>query len=837
MSATAHARLNVDPIQLGQFVDVMFRYADEGTFASLRTFYELKEAPPIDICGVQINGNAEAFERLVVGRANLAANYAQPSVFCPPLATFTNRKRAREVDLANGLVLSLELDKHAERSRQRLELLFGRATVVVASGGEWIDPETGEVQAKLHLHWRLSEPTRTPEDHARLKEARTRATRLVGGDVSNKPIVHPLRWPGSWHRKAEPKLCRIVALNPDAELELQDALEALIDATPEFSARTGASQGAYDPDDDRETSELVRRIVTGDEYHSALRDLSWRFLKAEMKPAQVVITLRGLMDASTGPRDDRWQARRDQIPMLVRTAEEKIGAEETTNVRSWPDPSPLPEGRPSVAAFDMMMLPQRLQPWVADLCDRLQIPPDFPSAALLIMAGALIGRQVGIRPKRHDTWTVIPNLFGMLIGGPGLLKTPAQREAIATIYALEDVARANHQEAMREYDAKAKVHGIAAKLADKEMEKKLRDGKTAKDDLIRQLVEGEETPGEPARKRYLTNDPSIEKLGELLRDNPAGVLLFRDELMGLLRGMERDGHQQDRAFFLEAWDGGGRFTYDRITRGTVEIDSACVSILGAVCPGPLSAWIAGCAASGNGDDGMLQRFQITVWPDNPGDFVNVDRVPDPDAEEKRREAIEPLAEVGSKITTPESVKLGRGGETALSTRIVRFDPEAQALFDAWRTRLERRLRTADMIPAWESYLGKHRSLLPTIALICHLIEGHRGNVGAAAWMRAEAWGEYLESHARRLYDAFLRPHATSAQALGAKILTGALASPFHLRDVYRPQWASLTTIDEAALAVEALIDAGWLAAEEVRGPVGRPTVCYHINPKCKGLAK
>ena len=39
--------------------------------------------------------------------------------------------------------------------------------------------------------------------------------------------MHPIRWPGSVHRKGEPKLARIVELNEDAEIDLGDALEAL----------------------------------------------------------------------------------------------------------------------------------------------------------------------------------------------------------------------------------------------------------------------------------------------------------------------------------------------------------------------------------------------------------------------------------------------------------------------------------------------------------------------------------------------------------------------------------------------------------------------------------
>jgi hypothetical protein len=317
--------LPVDRDQLGAFVNAMFRHADEGTFASARTFLELEEGPPVEIRAFKLNCDPTALTKAMISCGQRAADHEKPCVFAPPVATFSSPKKAREIDLACGLALSVELDRDPERSRKRLEFLIGPATAVVASGGEWTNPETGEVQPKLHVHWRLAEPTRDPEAHARLKQARIIATGLVGGDCTNVPAVHPIRWPGSWHRKGEPKLCRIVDLKPEAEIDLHSALAALLDVQPEFRG-TGDGQRAGDPGEDRETAELVRRVTTGEEYHAALRDLAWRYLKARMQAAQVVITLRGFMDASTGPHDDRWQKRRDQIPMLVRTAEEKIGA-------------------------------------------------------------------------------------------------------------------------------------------------------------------------------------------------------------------------------------------------------------------------------------------------------------------------------------------------------------------------------------------------------------------------------------------------------------------------------------------------------------------------------
>ena len=507
----------------------------------------------------------------------------------------------------------------------------------------------------------------------------------------------------------------------------------------------------------------------------------------------------------------------------------------------WGIPEELPEGRPAVAAFDLALLPTQLQPWVDDLCERMQIPPDFPAVTLMVEAGAIIGRQVGIRPKRFDDWLVIPNLFGMTVGRPGLLKTPALREALGAVHELESLARREHAEAMRAYEAALKVEKIEAKVVNQNMEKTLKANPKARDQLIQQLIETGD-PQKPVRRRYLVNDATVEKLGEILRDNPVGVLCYRDELMGFMRGMEREGHEQDRAFYLEAWDGGGRFTYDRIGRGTVDIDACVLGIIGAVCPGPLSSWISSQASSGLGDDGLLQRFQLAIWPDNPGDFVNVDREPNPSARQVQREALSRLSTVGSRvISTMEFVAFGpppREGEDddRMVTRILRFDPDAQDLFDAWRVGLERRLREPDISPAWESHLSKFRSLLPSLALISHLIDGHTGPVGEEAWLRAEAWAEFLETHARRIYDGFLRPHVTPTHALAAKVLAGALPNPFKLKDVYRPQWSGLTTKAEAALAVETLVDAGWLAGEDVIGTIGRPPgAVYHINPKCRDM--
>ena len=131
-----------------------------------------------------------------------------------------------------GVALSVECDSKSSSSLARLSAILGPPTVVAASGGIWTNPDTGEVEPKLHLHWRLNEPTRDKADHERLYTARLRATRIVGADATGVPLVHPFRWPGSWHRKGEPRLARIVSATEN-EIDLADALERLKAALPD----------------------------------------------------------------------------------------------------------------------------------------------------------------------------------------------------------------------------------------------------------------------------------------------------------------------------------------------------------------------------------------------------------------------------------------------------------------------------------------------------------------------------------------------------------------------------------------------------------------------------
>jgi hypothetical protein len=149
-----------DPDQIEKFTDALFRHARPGGFVSLRAFYETDSTKPFRIIPVAIGDSLRLLNDEAVINARLAANHPQGIVFCPPIAAFKDRKGAKESDIAEGLALSVECDEHPNEARERLTGILDLPTVVVASGGIWTDPATGEAHDKLHLHWRLGVPAR-----------------------------------------------------------------------------------------------------------------------------------------------------------------------------------------------------------------------------------------------------------------------------------------------------------------------------------------------------------------------------------------------------------------------------------------------------------------------------------------------------------------------------------------------------------------------------------------------------------------------------------------------------------------------------------------------------
>jgi hypothetical protein len=147
------------------------------------------------------------------------------------------------------------------------------------------------------------------------------------------------------------------------------------------------------------------------------------------------------------------------------------------SVGAWLEPKPLPNGLAPVEPFSSEFMPGALAPWIDDIANRLQCPPDYVAVSALTALGAVIGRRIGIKPQAKTDWVVIPNLWSCFIGQPGMLKSPAMMEALKPLHHLEAEAAKAHAEAVVDHRAalvEFKLHkSVKESVLKEELKKKV----------------------------------------------------------------------------------------------------------------------------------------------------------------------------------------------------------------------------------------------------------------------------------------------------------------------------------------------------------------------------
>jgi hypothetical protein len=497
----------------------------------------------------------------------------------------------------------------------------------------------------------------------------------------------------------------------------------------------------------------------------------------------------------------------------------------------WLEPMALPDPLPSVMAYSSDLLPPSIGAAVDDIADRMQCPPDFPASAMLVALAALVGRRVGIRPKKFDDWLVVPNLWGSVVGRPSLKKSPAIATAEARIRGIEvrEKERMSEDILSSGIDSLLAESRIKARKAD--IAKAMKQGDEIEARKIAEEVHNLSEEGPPVPRRIITSDTSIEKLCDMLDVHKDGMLLWVDELVGWMRSLDREDKAGVRQQFLTLWNGQGKLNIDRVGRGETVCDSPCIGVFGCCTPGGLSDYVSAAVRGGRGADGLIQRLQVTVWPDSSKEYRHVDRWPDSPSKKMLVKVFEDIAD----LEPSEFAQLDEFDDGGI--RWLRFDAEGQAIFDRWHTDLQVRLKESDLPEAFEDHLSKYASMMPSIALVFHLVRGDRGPVTAYAASLAIRWADYLESHANRVYSIATAPERQAALPLLKRLLDWPEGKPIRVRTIREHGWAHLSESESIERALDLLIECGWVREVDAKPSTGRPTTEFILHPQARKFLK
>jgi putative DNA primase/helicase len=451
------------------------------------------------------------------------------------------------------------------------------------------------------------------------------------------------------------------------------------------------------------------------------------------------------------------------------------------------------------------------------MAERMQVPMDYPAAAMILCLAGAVNRRADIQPKANDTgWVVVPNLWGGIIAPPGFMKSPVIQSVIRPLNAIQAKLRLTHEQALENYRLEKEKFELQLSGWREKYKMSFKSGSE-------EPQRPDNVPEEPKLGRLIVNDSTSEALHQIMSENPAGVFLIRDELTGWWNTLDRPGREGDRAFFLQAWNGNTSHTIDRIGRGTIHVEACCLSMLGGIQPARIRRYLVDAVEAGPGNDGLTQRFQVLVWPDTESTWTYVDRPPDAEAEEQAARVFRTLLALDPQ-----------------NPMRLRFTPEAQELFAEWSRELEEKVRGEEVHPALISHLSKYRSLMPSLGLLFQVASWAAGNADNDAVTleharMAASWCDYLESHARRIYSCIVTPQLRAARELADKIKKRKLGANgyFSCRDVYLKGWSGLDTPESVKLAAEVLEDAHWVRDNSAgSGPQGgRPSNLYAVNPR------
>ena len=489
----------------------------------------------------------------------------------------------------------------------------------------------------------------------------------------------------------------------------------------------------------------------------------------------------------------------DEVARIVKT----YASQGNPDPDDWPEPQEIAPVLPAAPSFDFDMLPEVLKDFVRDASERMGVPLDYLAVPLVLSAAASLGSGWAVCPKASDKgWKESPVLWGGIVAPPGSKKSPCLQLAAKPLQRIEAKLAEKYRAEKESYDLERRL----AKSGDPSML----------------------TKREPKQQRAIVNDVTYQKLAELCSTSAHGLLAQSDEISGMLGAWTMKGQEAARGFYLTAWSGDQPYVVDRKETGTTSIDRLSIVISGGVQPSVLAVIVTAAKSNGAANDGLIQRFQLFVYPDPHSAPAEADRAADLAAQERAWGQIERLRDL-----TPSS--LGVEEEAGTGRGILHFDAEAQAVFDDLREKIKKAALRPNVDPLLAAHLAKMAGAIAKIAMLIHLLDGGTGNISLSAMEKAARWSVYMRAHARRIYALWRVSEADGMGRILSEIKGGKLTDGFTARDVARKGWHGLKTVEAVDSALNLLVQAGWLRTRQSVGEAGgRPTVQYIINPKQKG---
>jgi len=225
--------------------------------------------------------------------------------------------------------------------------------------------------------------------------------------------------------------------------------------------------------------------------------------------------------------------------------------------------------------FPIEIYPKEIQHYILELNKTLNNSIDYMGSGLLWLSSLIIGNAINVEVKKG--WTEIATIWIAIVGSAGVGKSPALNSMLFPLFKI------NSNE-IKKYQKEKEKYEVYSNLDKKE-----------KNNAIEVL--------KPVRTQFIVDDVTIEALINLHSQNKNGVGIFKDELAGWFKDMNKYKEGSDKEQWLSSWSGRG-ISVDRITRQSDYIDKPILPVLGGIQPSILANFFT----QENTENGFLDRM-------------------------------------------------------------------------------------------------------------------------------------------------------------------------------------------------------------------------------------
>ena len=339
-------------------------------------------------------------------------------------------------------------------------------------------------------------------------------------------------------------------------------------------------------------------------------------------------------------------------------------------------------------SFPLEIFPKAIRDIIEALEEYENYNVDFTAASFLTVFAAAMGNTWSVRFMTG--WVSRPIIYMVLVGSPSCGKTPPLQQAVAPLLKLDgeyDVLYCKEMETFRRWER---------------MSAKQRERYSLPEEMKM-----------PQRKCHVVVDSTVEALIGALRDNPRGVLIYKDEIDSLLSNFNRY-NGSDEGYFLSLFSG-TPFKYSRKSSNEhIFLSNPYCSIIGSTQPGRLGEQFGGKRMM----NGFSSRF-LKVYP-------KIDKMPSWNDTAMPDGVLEEWERIIRKVVTVTPSTDQEGKATSIE---LMFSQEAKLRVIQWKDEVNNKAYAETDSDAVRALCGKLETYLVRFCLVIQIMHGICGESG------------------------------------------------------------------------------------------------------------